>query len=38
MRAFVKKAFEKELKEWKGLIQALGSERLAHAMQKQKMR
>lgn len=38
MRAFVKKAFEKELAEWKGLIKALGSERLAHAMQKQKMR
>ncbi len=36
MRAFVKKAFEKELAEWKALIKALASERLAHAMQRQR--
>jgi hypothetical protein len=36
MRAFVKKAFEQELARWKGLIKDLASERLAHAMQRQK--
>ena len=36
MRAFAKKAFEKELVGWQGLMKDLTSERLAHAMQKQK--
>ncbi len=36
MRVFVKRAFEKELVIWQGLVKNLASERLAHAMQKQK--
>ncbi len=36
MRTFVRKALDKELVKWQDLIKDLASERLAHAMQKQK--
>ena len=38
MRAFVKKAFEKELARWHGLIKILAKEKIAQALQGEKAR
>ena len=38
MRAFVKKAFEKGLSRWHGLIKILAKEKIAHARQGEKAR